>query len=98
MALSTGSYILRVYVHDPAETGLYHEQEYYTGFLSWYDTTTMDTDWDEIILHKAGQASHENNLYLRTVRSYGGHLKLQVSCNKNCTTATQLQFLLRRII
>lgn len=98
-AMTEGSYIIQVKINDTAGTGLAHYSEVYTGFLSWDAAGTNSSDYDEIVLHKAGHASNGNNIYLRTIRkASGGYLTLQICCNKTCTTATSYTITARRLL
>lgn len=81
---NNGSYIIQIYVNDGGTTGetLEHYDEYYTGTFSWYNG---QTSWggaenaDEIVLHKAGLSSGGNNLFLRTIHTAAGYLKMQAA-------------------
>ena len=98
----TGSYIIQIKVNDGGangNNGLGHYNEIYTGTMSWYASSTNSTDEDEIVLHKAGHASNNNNIYLRTKRkSSGGSLVLEMSCNKTCTVPTTYTIVARRLL
>lgn len=98
----TGSYIIQIKVNDGGANGangLGHYNEIYTGTMSWYASSTNSTDEDEIVLHKAGHASNNNNIYLRTKRkSSGGSLVLEMSCNKTCTVPTTYTIVARRLL
>ena len=97
--MAEGSYIIQVKINDTATTGLQHYSEVYTGVLSWDAAATNSTDYDEIVLHKAGHASNGNNIYLRTTRkASSGYLTLQICCNKTCTTATSYTITARRLL
>lgn len=98
----TGTYIIQIYVNDSANiNGLNHYQEYYSGIMSWTTSSTNSADADEIILHKAGQASNGHNIFLRTARIIGGNLTLQISADISDSTSaskSNLVFKFRRII
>lgn len=97
--MAEGSYIIQLKTNDTAGTGLAHYSEVYTGFLSWDSAATNNTDYDEIVLHKAGRASNGNNIYLRTTRKASdGYLTLQICCNKTCTTASKYTITARRLL
>ena len=97
--MAEGSYIIQLKTNDTAGTGLAHYSEVYTGFLSWDSAATNSTDYDEIVLHKAGHASNGNNIYLRTTRkASNGYLTLQICCNKTCTTASEYTITARRLL
>lgn len=97
--MAEGSYIIQLKTNDTATTGLAHYSEVYTGFLSWDSASTNSTDYDEIVLHKAGHASNGNNIYLRTTRkASSGYLTLQICCNKTCTTASEYTITARRLL
>ena len=77
--LATGSYIVQIENHSDASSGSYRNyNEYYTGFMSWYNGSTDDTDASEIILHAAGHATEDNHIYLRVLRQSSSVLKLQI--------------------
>lgn len=88
-SLASGSYIIQVKIND-ASAGLNHYNEIYTGIMSWYSGGTNDDDYDEIVLHKAGHASNNNNIYLRTCRRTNSTLVLQISASKSATTSYTL--------
>lgn len=69
---TTGTYIVQVSVHNSTD-GIWYG--YWSGVMSWYASSTNDTDTDEIILHRAGHA-YENTIYLRTVMQSNSVLKL----------------------
>lgn len=66
--------------------------------MSWYAGSTNNTDYDEIVLHKAGHASAGNTIYLRTIRKSSGYLALQICCNKNCTEEISYTITARRLL
>lgn len=81
-SMESGSYIIQVYVDDHSGSSLSHWYERYTGVMSWHSGGTNDDNVDEIVLHKAGHASNDNNIYLRTKRNSSGKLTLQICANK----------------
>lgn len=98
---SSGSYIIQIYLNDGSSdsgTTLANYTEYYTGVMSWWSGSTNSTDTDEIILHKAGHASNSRYLYLRTVRTSAGILKMQVAANVTATAPSTLQIKVRQLI
>lgn len=97
-SLATGSYIIQVKISDQSGNGLGHYGETYTGIMSWHYDPTNDTDYDEIVLHKAGRASNGNNIYLRTARRSNSTLVLQISCNKTCSAAISYTLTARRLL
>lgn len=97
--LATGTYIIQLFAND-APGGGTNSNEYYSGTMSWYSgatnsSTAMPTD--EIPLHRAG-GSGEGELYLRTYRTPGGVLKLQVFANVANASASNYMFKFRRMI
>jgi len=97
--LSTGSYLIQLYAND-INAGGTNSNEYYTGTMSWYaGTTTSDVELptDEIVLHRAGGGS-DGALYLRTYRTDGGSLKLQIYSNQANTAAANYVFRFKRLI
>lgn len=96
---NSGSYIIQILVNDGGTTGtLSNYSEYYTGVMSWYASDTNSTDTDEIILHKAGHASNSRYIYLRTVRTSAGTLKMQIAANVTATAASTLVIKVRQLI
>ena len=105
--LSTGTYAVQVYVDDHNINGA-HYDEYYSGMMSWYGTsTTNSTMVDEIPLHRAGHAPNTGDIQLRTQRhsvSAGVHLMLQVKHSRTYTAALdntdsrRMTFKFRRLI
>ena len=99
--LATGSYIVQLFAH---EQGSHNWNEYYTGFMSWYasSTNSLSEDSNEIILHAAGHDTGHNHTYLRVKRLYQtanpNILKLQI--RKDVAVGTQItyQFRFRRMI
>ena len=86
--LATGTYIVQMYIHE-GQDGQYNE--FYSGIMSWFASSTNDDNTDEIFLHNAGHASQgsstegNKNWFLRTKRlthaqnpNGNGYLKLQV--------------------
>ena len=96
--LATGSYIIQVYVNNySVNGGQYFEA--YTGVMSWYQLTTNSTEYDEIVLHKAGHAPSGNWINLRTLRQANpGTLKLQIISNVATNAATNYVFKFRRLV
>ena len=94
--LETGSYMVQVSRMSSTATGFYNE--IWTGIMSWYSGTTNSTDSDEIILHKAGHASNNKTIYLRTLRvSSSGTLKLQIAASASLSS-TNVTFKFRKLI
>ena len=94
--LATGSYIVQVYSH---EQGTHNWNEYYTGFMSWYDSATNSADSSEIILHAAGHATGNNHTYLRVQRTQSSNtLKLQIRKDAPVGTEITYEFRFRRMI
>lgn len=97
--LSTGCYMISVYVDNYAVNGG-HYQETYTGMMSWFSTGTNSTDYDEIVLHKSGHASNGAYINLRTIRQVSGgtNLKLQIISSVSTNGASNYVFKFRRLI
>ena len=98
--LTTGTYIIQVYVHDHGNGGA-HYNEYYSGMMSWYAGTTNSNEFDEISLHRAGHAPNDKIIFLRTLRTVGNtspNLVLQIRGNYTRTAAANYVFKLRRMI
>lgn len=97
--LASGSYMVQLYANDITAGGT-NINEYYTGSMSWYSgATSSDTELptDEIVLHRAGAGS-DGALYLRTYRSNGGFLRLQVYANQPNVSAANYVFKFKRLI
>ena len=95
--LVTGSYIVQIYSDEQASNMNYNE--YYTGFMSWYDSSTNSTETSEIILHAAGHAPNSNHIYLRVLRQSGNaSLKLQMRRDIATNTSKDYIFKFRRMI
>ena len=98
--LSTGTYIIQVYVHDHGNGGA-HYNEYYSGMMSWYAGTTNSTEFDELALHRAGHAPNDKIIFLRTLRTASNaspNVVLQIRGNYTRTAAANYVFKLRRMI
>lgn len=92
--LGTGSYMVQI-SGMATTTGLWYE--IFTGTMSWYSGATNSTDTDEILLHKAGHASTNRTLYLRTIRVSSGTMKLQIASNATLG-ASDYTFKFRKLI
>jgi len=81
--LETGTYILQFYANDSNVGGI-NANEYYSGILSWYSSTTYadsNIPTDELVLHRAGASRSNYEIYLRTYRLDNQYLKLQIAVN-----------------
>jgi len=95
--LVTGSYMVQIYSDEQAGNMNYHE--YYTGFMSWYDSSTNSTETSEIILHAAGHAPNSNHIYLRVLRQLNNtDLKLQMRRDIATNTSNDYIFKFRRMM
>jgi hypothetical protein len=95
--LVTGSYMVQIYSNEQASNMNYHE--YYTGFMSWYDSSTNSTESSEIILHAAGENPDSNHIYLRVLRQSGNaDLKLQMRRDIATNTSKNYIFKFRRMM
>lgn len=97
--LATGSYLMQLFANDVGAGGT-NSNEYYTGSMSWYaGTTSSSTEMptDEIVLHRAG-AGGDGSLYLRTYRTNGGALKLQIYANQPNVSAANYIFKFKRMM
>ena len=95
--LVTGSYMVQIYSNEQATDMNYHE--YYTGFMSWYGSSTNSTESSEIILHAAGRAPNSNHIYLRVLRqSSNADLKLQMRRDIATNTNKNYEFKFRRMM
>ena len=98
--LSTGSYMVQLYVNDQAVGGVQYEM-YYTGVMSWFSANTNDDETDEIVLHRAGHAPNAAAVYLKTVHTYTADtddLELHIRGTQANTGASNYQFKFRRLI
>ena len=93
--LSSGSYVVQISGMTSSATNMYNE--IFTGMMSWYNSTTSSTNSDEILLHKAGANSNDETLYLRTIRTTNGYLKLQIASSR-INTSSSYTFKFRRLI
>ena len=79
--------------------GIY--SEIWSGVFSWYSGGTNSTNSDEILLHNAGHADNNNELYLRTIRqgaTSGGVMKLQMAVKQASTSTVDVTFKFRKMI
>jgi hypothetical protein len=98
--LSTGTYILQLYIAGDHSVGGSHYNEFYSGVISWYGGATNSTEVDEIVLHRAGHAPNASVIHLRTQRHAAGgdNLVLQIKGNYNMTAARNYVFKFRRMM
>jgi len=96
--LSTGTYIVQIYVD--SDVPRRHYQEFYSGVMSWTNAETNSNEADEIPLHRAGHAPNAGNVFLRTLRhpAGGDRLMLQIRGTENFTSASNYIFKFRRMI
>ena len=94
--LATGTYAVQMYADTQGTGGLW--TEYFSGIMSWYSANTNSTEADEIALHKAGHASNEQHIYLRTKRNTNGVLVLQIAAKTAITTAIKFKFKFKKLI
>jgi hypothetical protein len=104
--LSTGTYVLQVYVEDFSVSGG-HYYEFYSGIISWYSGNTNSDVVDEIVLHRAGHAPNTAHIQLRVERAFyadSHDLMLQIKSNRTHTAAMNgasgktIRFKFRRLI
>lgn len=98
--LATGSYIIQLYANDHSVGGQ-HYSEYYTGVMSWYASNTNSSNTDEILLHRAGHASNNGDIFLRTARNTGNtspNLHMEIRGSTSNTGASNYVFKFRRLI
>ena len=104
--LATGTYAMQVFVDDH-NAGGGHYDEYYSGMISWFNGSTNSTNFDEIVIHRAGHASNNSDVQFRTLRASGSDthdLMLQVKQNfahtstMNNTDGRKFNFKFRRLI
>lgn len=98
--LVRGSYIIQLYANDFSVGGS-NINEYYTGLMSWYDSTPNTSSLlpsDEIQLHRSGGSDGDAGVYLRTYRTNSEVVKLQIFSNHNNTSSSNYVFSFRRII
>jgi hypothetical protein len=96
--LATGTYIIQVLV-DNSDVSGGQVTEYYSGTMSWFSGTTNSTEYDEIVLHKAGNTPGGNWINLRTLRQTSPNtLKLQIISNVTTSGADNYIFKFRRMI
>ena len=86
--MATGAYLISLSIGN----------DQYIGTMSWYAGSDVgSTDYDEIVLHKAGKAAAGSCFYLRTKRS-STTLSLQISSNKQITTSTSYTITARKLL
>lgn len=91
--LKTGTYAVRVEnVLSESTT------EAWSGIMSWYDGTCSGDKTEEIILHNAGAADSDKDIYLRTARVVSGSMKLQIAGTYTAASAMSIKFTFRRLI
>jgi len=98
--LSTGSYMVQVYVEN-FNVGGGNYYEFYTGVMSWFSNNTNNPYASEIYLHNAGHADGNNKIYLQTQRTYNADtsdLKLQIRNDVSTNGATNYIFKFRRMM
>lgn len=98
--LIRGSYIIQLYANDFGVGGS-NINEYYTGLMSWYDSTPNTSSLlpsDEIPLHRSGGSNGDAGVYLRTYRTDSDVVKLQIFSIHNNTASSNYVFSFRRII
>ena len=98
--LATGTYVVQVLANDSAAGGGQYST-YYSGIMSWYGSDTNETSSDEVVLHRAGNASNSGNLFLRVLRTVTADtsdMKLQVAGTTANTGASNYVFKFRRMI
>jgi len=76
--MATGVYLVHILSDNHAQGGG-HWYERASGIMSWYSSGTNSADCDDVALHHAGHATNGHRLRLRTCRSWGGKLELQMS-------------------
>jgi hypothetical protein len=91
--LETGTYAVRVENVLSGST-----TEAWSGVMSWYKGTCSGATAEEIVLHNAGAADSENDIYLRTLRVASGSMKLQIAGNYAASAAVTIKFSFRRLI
>lgn len=87
-----GTYIVQVYVNGGTIYNCY-----WSGIMSWYKDSTTDTDSDEILLHRSGK-SYNKTIYLRTIITSAGSLKLQIAASENLGASYTYTFKFKKVI
>jgi hypothetical protein len=101
--LTTGTWMVKMYVSDFA-TGGEHYQYTYSGTFTWYQDGTNQSGTpaaSEIALHRMGHAANSTILYLRTteeVAAVGGNGRFQISGNYSHFANTTINFKFVKII
>jgi hypothetical protein len=86
--METGAYLISLSIGN----------DQYIGTMSWYAGSDVgSTDYDEIVLHKAGKATAGSCFYLRTKRT-STTLSLQISSNTKITTSTSYTITARKLL
>ena len=94
--LATGTYAVQMFVNTQGTGGIW--TEYFSGIMSWYASGTNSTEADEIMLHKAGHASNNQHIYLRTKRNTSGNLVLQIAAKTAISEEIQFEFKFKKLI
>ena len=101
--LTTGTWIVRLYVNDSGQGGQHYDYAY-SGTMTWYQYGTNQSGIpaaSEIALHRMGHAANSCVIYLRTTEepaSDGGNGKLQIKGNYTNTSNTTITFTFVKII
>jgi hypothetical protein len=101
--LTTGTWMVKMYVSDFA-TGGEHYQYTYSGTFTWYQDGTNQSGTpsaSEIALHRMGHAANSTVLYLRTkeeTAADGGNGRFQISANYSHFANTTINFKFVKII
>ena len=94
--LATGMYAVYMSVPTLSSAGLY--QESWAGIMSWFSGGTNSTNSEEIILHNAGHADNNNEVYLRTLRQVSSaSMKLQIAAKIAFSEAASITFSFRKL-
>jgi hypothetical protein len=96
-ALTTGSYMVQLIANDLASGGG-ELNTYYTGAMSWYSGATGETSYSEIVLHRAGRAQGNGNIFLRVKAAENGTLSMQIAGTTTNTGVSNYIFSFRRMI
>ena len=91
--LVTGTYAVQVYM-SYSDLNMYYS--YWSGIMSWYADSTNQNQGEEILLHCASHYTG-NDIYLRTLRTTSGVLKLQLACDTSFSSK-DIQFKFRKLI
>ena len=98
--LPTGTYIVQIKAND-SSVGGGHNNEYYSGIMSWFSEETDSLIFDEVSMHRAGAGPGSGALFLRIQRTATtgvDNLILQIAGVTNNVSSSSYTFKFRRLL